>query len=112
MKEKAKESAHVRKTREKLKQRLEATEKKITPEALRDTSQAIQKWIARHSKDRINLKDKTITLFDENKHSASPHNKIVTSLLKQLQSEATKEKEVKNLSGRISSAKQNEDEPI
>jgi hypothetical protein len=72
----AKESEKTRKAREKLKRRLEAIDQKITPHALEKKSIEIHRWIARHAPQRIVLKTKTISLFDENKNTAAISQKI------------------------------------
>lgn len=66
----AEESPKTRKAREKLKRQLEALDKKVTPQALEKKSIEIQRWIARHASNRIALKSKSISLFDENQNAA------------------------------------------
>ena len=66
----AEESPKTRKAREKLKRQLEALDKKITPQALEKKTIEIQRWIARHASNRIALKSKSISLFDENQNAA------------------------------------------
>jgi hypothetical protein len=66
----AEESIKTRKVREKLKKKLDAFEKKITPQALEKKTIEIQRWIARHASSRIALKTKSISLFDENQNAA------------------------------------------
>lgn len=66
----AEESPKTRKAREKLKRQLEALEKKVTPQALEKKAIEIQRWIARHASNRIALKSKSISLFDENQNAA------------------------------------------
>lgn len=66
----ADESAKTRKAREKLRKQLEAFESRITPQALEKKSIEIHRWIARHATDRVVLKNKTISLFDENQNAA------------------------------------------
>ena len=65
----AEESAKTKKARAKLKEKLDATDKRITPEALEKKSQEISQWIERHSNDRLPVK-KDISLFDQNQNSA------------------------------------------
>ncbi len=67
----ARESLQTKKAREKLKKQLEDIEKKITPEALKEKSQEIHRWIARHAHTRVTLKSKNIYLFDENQNAAT-----------------------------------------
>jgi phosphate uptake regulator len=66
----AEESLKTRKAREKLKKQLDAFEKKITPQALEKKAIEIQRWIARHASNRVALKSKSISLFDENQNAA------------------------------------------
>ena len=66
----AEESAKTRKAREKLKRQLDALEKKVTPQALEKKAIEIQRWIARHASNRVALKTKSISLFDENQNAA------------------------------------------
>ncbi len=66
----AEESQKTRKAREKLKRQLDALEKKVTPQALEKKAIEIQRWIARHASNRVALKGKSISLFDENQNAA------------------------------------------
>lgn len=66
----APESAKTRKAREKLKKHWSDLEKQITPEALQEKTDEIHRWIARHAHQRIHLKNKNISLFDENQNAA------------------------------------------
>lgn len=66
----AEESLKTRKAREKLKRQLEVLEKKVTPQALERKAIEIQRWIARHASNRVALKNKSISLFDENQNTA------------------------------------------
>jgi hypothetical protein len=66
----AEESQKTKKAREKLKRQLADLEKKITPQALEKKTIEIQRWIARHAQQRIILKNKNISLFDENQNAA------------------------------------------
>lgn len=98
---KAKESPQVAKARRKIKQQLAAAEKRVNAEALREMRLLIQRQIARQSPTRIDLKTKTVTLFDENTHPAKTESKYVQHLLKELKHpEKSKENE---LEGRITS---------
>ncbi len=65
----ADESEKTKRAREKLKAKLDRTDKKITDKALKDKSQEIASWIERHSSDRLSV-DKDISLFDQNRNSA------------------------------------------
>lgn len=64
----AEESLKTKKSREKLKKRLEDLDRKVTPEALKEKSSEIEQWISRRS-DRLVLKEK-FSLFDENQNAA------------------------------------------
>ena len=72
----AEESAKTRKAREKLKKQIAAFEKKITPQALQRKTIEIHRWIERHASNRIALKSKSISLFDENQNAAQLSQKI------------------------------------
>ena len=66
----AEESHKTRKAREKLKKKFNLLEKKITTHELEKKTIEIHRWIARHAHHRIVLKDKNISLFDENQNAA------------------------------------------
>lgn len=72
----AEESPKTRKAREKLKKQLEAFEKKITPQELERKTIEIHRWISRHASQRVVLKSKNISLFDENQNAAQLSQKI------------------------------------
>ncbi|NGX37253.1 MAG: hypothetical protein K1000chlam2_00407 [Chlamydiae bacterium] len=65
----AEESLKTKKAREKLLKRFETMDAKITKEALERKTIEIHRWISRHADRRITLKDKTISLFDENQNA-------------------------------------------
>jgi hypothetical protein len=67
----AEESMRTRKAREKMKKQLECFEKNITPQALQKKTIEIQRWISRHALHRIILKNKSISMFDENQNTAT-----------------------------------------
>lgn len=69
-KEIAEESAKTRKVREKLKKQLESFDQKITAPALKKKLTEIYRWIERHASQRVVLKEKSISLFDENRNAA------------------------------------------
>ena len=77
------ESEKTRRARDKLKQRIESMEKKVTPEALKDKTSAIERWIDRRSSERVSVK-KDFPLFDKNKHPAKP-SKGIAKLQEDLQ---------------------------
>ncbi len=66
----AEESLKTRKAREKLKKKFNLLEKKITTHELEKKTIEIHRWIARHAHNRVVLKDKNISLFDENQNAA------------------------------------------
>jgi hypothetical protein len=75
-KEIAEESIKTKKAREKLKKRLDALDLKITPQALEEKSIQIHRWIAKHAQKRVVLKEKSISLFDENQNAAQLSQRI------------------------------------
>lgn len=99
---KAKESIQVRKAREKIKKQLAKEHEAIQPDSIHAMSIIIKRQIARHSDERVSLKNREIVLFDENKHPAKSESKFVKRLLNELQSSKNKAKS-KDLEGRISS---------
>ena len=70
------ESAKTRKTREKLKKRLDALDQKITPQALKEKVIEIHRWIALNAGHRVLLRTKEISLFDENQNTADVSRKV------------------------------------
>lgn len=72
----AEESEKTKKTREKLRKRLEEMDQGITPQALKRKSSEICRWIARHASERISLPTKSISLFDENQNAAKLSQKV------------------------------------
>lgn len=98
---KAKESKQVEKARKKLKMQLQEENKLVTEAALKRVSHDIKIWISRHAQDRVQLKQKEISLFDENQHSEKIHSKFVKHLLKELASPPMQKPE-NNLEGRVS----------
>ena len=88
MKTTAKESAKVRKFRRKLQKQLDNEHALISESAIKQMKLIISQWISRHSKERVSLAHKSITLFDENQHSAAPESKYVQALLRDLRNSA------------------------
>lgn len=80
----AEESLKTRKAREKLRRRLEKLDAQITPQALKQKSVEIHRWITRHADHRIALKEKSISLFDENQNTAKLSQRIA-KIAEQLQ---------------------------
>lgn len=97
---KAKESYHIAKAREKLKQQIDRKDKLFTPKALERIRITMHNWIAKHAAERVNLKSKDIKLFDENRHPAKIENKFILNKLKNLKTRAGTSA-ASNLSGRI-----------
>lgn len=72
----AEESDKTKKARNKLKRRVLELEKKVTQQALERKNMEIHRWISRHAPQRVILRTKTISLFDENKNTAAISEKI------------------------------------
>ncbi len=72
----AEESQKTRKVREKLVKYWSDIDSQVTEKALEEKSAEIQQWIARHAQDRVSLKSKNISLFDENQNTAKLSKKI------------------------------------
>lgn len=66
----APESEKTRKTREKLKKHFETVDQNITPQALQRQTLEIHRWISKHANERIVLRSKSFSLFDENQNAA------------------------------------------
>ena len=79
-KDKQKEIAHesfkTQKARHKLQKRLEVMDNHITKEAVEKKTTEIHRWISRHADRRISLKNKSISLFDENQNAAEISAKV------------------------------------
>ncbi len=80
----AEESPKTRRAREKLQKQLEAADRQITPQALKEKTFEIHRWISRHAATRVVLRTKAISLFDENQNAADISQKI-SQLAQQLQ---------------------------
>ena len=89
-KEIAEESYKTKKTLEKLRKQLEDHQKKITPQALQEKTIEIQQWIARRASQRIVLRDKSISLFDENQNAAKLSQKVAM-IAEQIQTDIQKD---------------------
>ena len=105
MTEKEPESDKIKKARRKLQKQLAESNAQITPETLSKVSRSIIRWIERHASERVNLKEKAITLFDENQHTVSTLSHHVQALRSELQTELTRP-----LAGRIKAAKESKPE--
>lgn len=77
-KEIAEESLKTKKVREKLKKHLESFDQKVTAPALKKKLIEIHRWIERHASQRIVLKEKSISLFDENRNAAEFSQRVGT----------------------------------
>lgn len=66
----APESLKTRRAREKLRKQWEEQDQLFTKEALAETIDKIHKWIAANAVYRVPLKNKTISLFDQNQNAA------------------------------------------
>lgn len=86
MKQKEKESPQIKRYRRKLKEQLEQEHAIMTESALSKVKQSIVQRLSRNTGERISLEDKSITLFDENRHPEPPHSKFVMELFAQLRS--------------------------
>jgi len=84
MKEKAEESAQIKKARKKIEKRLQKTEGKTTPEALHAMDRIIREQLNRKKTRQIDLRDRQFT-FDENQHSAKIQSKVVLKLIRQIE---------------------------
>lgn len=85
----APESARTQRVREKLKKYWSEMDHKVTPEALRKTIEEIHRWIASHAKNRVLLKNKKISLFDENQNAAKVKRRV-RAIAQRLQAEMQK----------------------
>lgn len=72
----APESAKTKRAREKLMKQWEAEKIQITPKALKSTVEKIHKWIADNAKHRVQIKEKSIRLFNQNKEAALVSKKV------------------------------------
>lgn len=83
-KELAKESLKTQRAREKLRKRLSEMDTKFTKEALHQKTVEIHRWISKHADSRIPLKEKSISLFDENQNAVDTSIRIA-KIAKRLQ---------------------------
>jgi hypothetical protein len=72
----AKESQKTRRAREKLKKRFVEHDEAITEQALEQKTIEIHRWIARQAAQRVVLRSKNISLFDENQNTAKLSRRI------------------------------------
>lgn len=71
------ESPNTLKTRERLRKELEENQNFLTTEALEKKISEIQAWIATHAHQRVVLREKGISLFDENQNAAKMSSKVL-----------------------------------
>ena len=72
----ADESLKTKKTREKLKKQSQAFDQKLTTYQIKQKNHEIHRWISCHAANRISLKSKNISLFDENQNTAALSQKV------------------------------------
>ncbi len=97
----AKDSKQVQRARDKIAKKFANDNSKIDEKALEEMKQAIRHRIDRFAKDRVPLKDKSIALFDGNKHISKIRSKFVKNLETILRKEAESSAAFKKLIGRI-----------
>lgn len=107
MRVKAKESQEIVKARAKLKHQMAIENKKFNSKALQKMSQLIQHWLTRHKSERVELKLKSVKVFDGNVHPAKTKSKFINHLLHNLSKSASKAAKSPSLGGRVSG--QNDD---
>jgi len=86
----------VKRARRKIEEQIQAERQQLTPEAINATTVIIQHWLARHSSDRIDLKDRTI-----HRGAEASKSKFIIRLVHHLQSTGTIPVKKKQLSGRV-----------
>jgi len=72
----APESLKTRRAREKLLKKWETEKELFTPKAIEETVDKIHKWIADNAKHRIQIKEKSIKLFNQNQNAALISKKV------------------------------------
>jgi len=77
----AEESLKTKKVRAKLKKHFEKIDKQVTQQELNRKISEIHRWISRHAPHRISVKEKSFSLFDENKNAAQISRKIAAITL-------------------------------
>ncbi len=78
----AEESEKTKKLRKKLVKHLALIDERVTQQALDRKVNEIHRWISRHALHRIPLKNKDISLFDENQNAAKVSQKISNFVLR------------------------------
>lgn len=99
------ESRHIKKVREKLEKVLQEEHSHFNQEELSEVKHSIYQWIARHEPERVSIKNKSFTLFDENRHPSPLQSHYVQSLLKELKQEGAKKPQKTKLAGRVKISK-------
>lgn len=90
---KTKESAQVQKFRRKLQKQLEKEHAKMSDAALKKVKETLLIKLSLQRDSRINLRDKTFSLFDENRHSAPIESDFIQNLFSELRKPAKKDSE-------------------
>lgn len=72
----AEESVKTKRAREKLQKKFQAIEEQISQKELEKKNVEIHRWISRHATNRVVLKNKNISLFDENQNTAKISQRI------------------------------------
>lgn len=101
MGKKAKESAALQRARKKLEKKFQEQNLLVSEKALIQMKKAMHTWLTRHSRERVPLEDKSIALFDSNKHSAKSKSRFVADLLEKVKKETQKSHQVEKLAGRV-----------
>ncbi len=86
----AQESEKIQRLREKIRKNYSHLDKKIDTQAIEKTKAAMYYWIASHASERVFLKMKNISLFDENQNSAQI-SRFVRKSLERLSQERVEE---------------------
>jgi lysyl-tRNA synthetase class I len=98
---KAEDSHQISRARKKLEHQIERDRKELTQQALERIRRTIHRWIDRHAPERLSLRSKSITLFDENQHPAKIKNKFILNKLKNLRMRPNISEHRSRLTGRI-----------
>lgn len=110
LKSSASESAKIKKARLKLIKYLEKVDRLVTQDGLKKKIQEIHFWIARHAQSRVVLKNKNISLFDENQNAARLSHRvseILNGLKKDFQFQSQKEDSKFDLKKKVDSSQTN-----
>lgn len=97
----AADSVQVERARKKLRKQMIVEEKQVTAAALSEVGRCISHWIARHADDRVSLKTKNITLFDNNCYPFKTQSKYIFKLLHKLKTQLAKKESLQGFKGRI-----------